>query len=58
MSTLLTTGTGRPFDITTGLDNDGDLLFSTGRRPVLAGDPGIISTAFGDFDVRPGPAGR
>jgi Carboxypeptidase regulatory-like domain len=57
LSTLLTTGTGRPFDITTGLDNDGDLLFYDRPAPGLAGDPGIISTAFGDFDVRPSAGG-
>ena len=57
MSTLLTTGTGRPFDITTGLDNDNDLLLLDRPGPGAAGDPGIISTAFGNFDVRPGPGG-
>ena len=50
ISTLLTIGSGRPFNITTGLDQDGDLLFLDRPGAGTAGDPDVISTAFGDFD--------
>ena len=51
VSTMMTIGSGRPFNITTGLDNDGDLLFLDRPAPGVAGAPGVISTAFGDFDL-------
>jgi hypothetical protein len=55
ISTLLTIGSGRPFNITTGFDNDGDLLFLD--RPAFAepGAPGAVSNAFGDFDLQLDP---
>lgn len=55
VSTLLTVGSGRPFNITTGLDNNGDLLFVD--RPTFAEDgaAGGIATPFGTFDPRLDP---
>src|SRR5687768_17784091 len=51
--------TGRPFNITTGQDTNGDRLFT--ERPSFAPDgtdcsnpePNIVCTAFGNFNVRP-----
>ena len=47
--------TGRPFNITTGIDNNGDLSFLD--RPAFAslGDPGAIVTDFGIFNPNPQP---
>jgi len=44
---------GRPFNITTGLDNNHDTVFTD--RPALAqpGDPGAIETAFGLLNPNP-----
>lgn len=45
---------GRPFNITTGLDTNGDSLFT--ERPAFATDltkPGVIVTRFGAFDPNP-----
>jgi len=52
--------TGRPFNIITGQDTNGDRLFT--ERPSFAPDgtdcsnpgPNIVCTAFGNFNVRPG----
>jgi hypothetical protein len=47
---------GRPFNISTGRDSNGDTLFT--ERPALATDlskPGVISTRFGAFDPNPAP---
>jgi hypothetical protein len=54
ISSLLTVGSGRPFNITTGLDNDGDLLFLDRPAPGTAGSPGVVTTAAGDFDLQRG----
>lgn len=46
--------TGVPFGITTGVDTNGDILFT--ERPAFATDlsePGIIITRFGAFDPTP-----
>ncbi len=48
--------TGGPFNITAGVDNNGDLQFTD--RPSLATDlsrPSAIVTRFGAFDTNPGP---
>ena len=45
---------GRPFNITTGRDNNGDSLFTD--RPAFATDltkPGVVVTPFGAFDPNP-----
>ena len=49
---------GRPYNITTGRDNNGDLLFTD--RPSFAtaanlNDPDIVFTSFGAFDPTPEP---
>ncbi len=55
ISASITIATGRPFNITTGLDNDGDTRFTD--RPSLAepGAPGAIETNFGAFNPNPQP---
>lgn len=47
---------GQPFNITTGMDNNGDTVFTD--RPALArpGDPGAILTPYGAFKLFPGSA--
>lgn len=48
--------TGRPFNITSGNDANGDTLFTD--RPALADDlsrPGVVVTRFGAFDPNPAP---
>ncbi|MFN2455296.1 MAG: carboxypeptidase regulatory-like domain-containing protein [Pyrinomonadaceae bacterium] len=47
---------GRPFNITTGRDTNGDNLFT--ERPAFASDltkPGVVVTRFGAFDPNPSP---
>ncbi len=54
LNPFLNWNSGRPFNITTGRDNNGDALFSD--RPALATDlsrPGIINTRYGTFDPNP-----
>jgi len=55
VSALLTVGSGRPFNITTGLDNNGDLLFVDRPAAVAPGALGAIATPFGSFDPYPEP---
>lgn len=55
VSALLNVGSGRPFNITTGLDNDGDQLFVDRPAVVAAGTPGAIATPFGSFAANPAP---
>lgn len=53
---LIVAFSGRPFNITTGVDRNNDLLFT--ERPALATDltkPGVVVTPFGAFDPNPGP---
>jgi hypothetical protein len=45
---------GRPFNITTGFDNNGDTIFND--RPALATDlsrSSVVQTRFGNFDLQP-----
>lgn len=56
LSPLVIASSGRPFNITTGRDTNGDLLFT--ERPAFATDlnkPGVVVTRFGAFDPNPGP---
>ncbi len=57
VSALLTASSGRPFNITTGRDDNGDLLFVD--RPALGvpGEAGALETPFGTFDLSH-PAGQ
>jgi hypothetical protein len=56
LSPLVMLTSGRPFNITTGRDTNGDSLFT--ERPAFATDltkPGVIVTRFGAFDPNPLP---
>ncbi|MEA2172924.1 MAG: hypothetical protein QOD00_516 [Blastocatellia bacterium] len=54
LSPFITANSGRPFNITTGRDTNGDTLFT--ERPAFATDlnkPGVVLTRFGAFDPNP-----
>jgi uncharacterized membrane protein YgcG len=54
LNPLVTAFSGRPFNITTGRDTNGDTLFT--ERPAFATDltrPGVVVTRFGTFDPNP-----
>jgi hypothetical protein len=56
LNPLVTINSGRPFNITTGRDTNGDTLFT--ERPAFATDlskPGVVITRFGAFDPNPEP---
>jgi hypothetical protein len=56
LNPLVIASSGRPFNITTGIDANGDTLFTD--RPALEQDlnePGILITRFGVFDPTPEP---
>ena len=56
LNPFLIATSGRPFNITTGRDSNGDTLFT--ERPALATDlakPGVVATSFGIFDPNPSP---
>jgi hypothetical protein len=56
LSGIVIAASGRPFNITTGSDANGDLLFTD--RPAFASDPakpGVVVTRFGAFDPNPAP---
>jgi Carboxypeptidase regulatory-like domain len=56
LNPLVILTSGRPFNITTGRDTNGDSLFT--ERPAFATDltkPGVIVTRFGAFDPNPAP---
>ena len=51
----LTLASGRPFNIITGRDNDGDTVFTDRPAFAQAGDPGAVVTPFGIFNPNPQP---
>ncbi|HEX8844407.1 MAG TPA: carboxypeptidase regulatory-like domain-containing protein [Pyrinomonadaceae bacterium] len=54
LNPLVTINSGRPFNITTGRDTNGDTLFN--ERPAFATDltkPRVVVTRFGAFDPNP-----
>ncbi|HEY6190378.1 MAG TPA: carboxypeptidase regulatory-like domain-containing protein [Pyrinomonadaceae bacterium] len=56
LSPVISANSGRPFNITTGRDTNGDTLFN--ERPAFATDltkPGVVQTRFGAFDPNPVP---
>ncbi|MBX7219894.1 MAG: carboxypeptidase regulatory-like domain-containing protein [Blastocatellia bacterium] len=55
LSPFIVLRSGRPFNITTGRDTNGDTVFT--ERPAFAeaGAPGSITTAFGTFNPNPKP---
>ena len=57
VSALLTATSGRPFNVTTGRDDNRDLLFVDRPAVGVPGDPGALVTPFGTFDLSR-PAGR
>lgn len=62
LNPFITASSGRPFNITTGRDLNGDRLFL--ERPAFAdagancADPNIACTSFGNFKLNPGPGDR
>jgi hypothetical protein len=57
-SVALTLSSGRPFNITTGRDNNGDSLFTDRPAFAKAGDAGAIVTRYGVFDPDPAPGAQ
>jgi hypothetical protein len=56
LNPFIVASSGRPFNITTGRDTNGDTLFT--ERPAFATDlskPGVIVTPYGAFDPNPAP---
>ncbi|HEY1403873.1 MAG TPA: hypothetical protein VGB05_07095, partial [Pyrinomonadaceae bacterium] len=57
LNPLIFASTGAPFNITTGLDNNGDTQFND--RPAFATDAtlrqNLRTTEFGNFDINPAP---
>ena len=56
LNPLIVASSGRPFNITTGSDTNGDTVFS--ERPAFATDlnkSGVVVTRFGAFDLHPSP---
>jgi hypothetical protein len=55
ISPLVRAMSALPFNITTGMDNNGDTQFAD--RPAVAqpGDPGAVVTPYGVFNPNPGP---
>ena len=56
LSPIVIASSGRPFNITTGRDTNGDTLFT--ERPSFATDlqkPGVVVTRWGAFDTNPEP---
>jgi hypothetical protein len=56
LNPFVVANSGRPFNITTGRDTNGDTLFT--ERPAFATDlskPGVVVTRFGAFDPNPEP---
>jgi len=59
LNPFVTVLSGAPFNITTGIDNNGDSLFTD--RPAFAtgpGGPAVRVTPYGAFDLLPAPAER
>jgi Carboxypeptidase regulatory-like domain len=57
-SPLVQISSGRPFNITTGRDNNGDTLFTDRPSFAAPGDPEAIITRFGVFNPNPQPGDR
>ena len=58
LNALLRYGSGRPFNITTGRDDNLDLVYEDRPLPASPNDPAAIVTPFGAFTLarRPGDA--
>jgi hypothetical protein len=55
LSGSITAGSGRPFNVTTGRDNNGDTIFTDRPALAAAGDAGAIATPFGWLNPAPSP---
>ena len=58
-SPFITGSSGAPYNITTGNDFNGDLIFN--ERPAFATDPnapGVVSTAYGLLNINPQPGDK
>lgn len=56
LSPLVIATSSRPFNVTTGIDQNGDTIYA--ERPAFAADPsapGVIHTPLGAFDPNPAP---
>jgi hypothetical protein len=51
----ITAQTGTPFNIVSGVDTNGDTLFTERPSLATAPGPGVVSTAYGMFNLNPGP---
>jgi hypothetical protein len=58
LSPLVQISSGRPFNITTGRDNNGDTIFNDRPSFAAPGDPEAIITRFGVFNPNPRPGDR
>jgi len=58
LSPLIQISSGRPFNITTGRDNNGDTLFTDRPSFAAPGDPEAVITRFGAFNPNPRPGDR
>jgi hypothetical protein len=52
---FVTYNSGRPFNIVTGRDTNGDTAFNERPSFAVAGTPGAIVTKYGTFNPNPGP---
>lgn len=52
---FLQASTGRPFNITTGRDSNGDTLFTDRPAFAVPGAPAVIVTRYGNFNPNPRP---
>jgi hypothetical protein len=55
MSPFIIYSSGRPFNIVTGRDTNGDTVFNERPSFAVAGAPGAIVTNYGTFNPNPGP---
>ncbi len=55
LSPFMMAHSGAPFDVTTGLDTNGDALYNERPALVAAGTPGSIMTPYGAFVLNPAP---
>src|SRR5262249_7155505 len=53
LSPSITFASGRPFNITTGLDNNRDTIFTDRPSFAASGDAGAVSTAYGFLNPNP-----
>jgi len=52
---FITANTGAPYNITTGLDNNGDTIFNDRPSFAIPGSPNAKATPLGVYNLNPGP---